>query len=74
MDLDCDLRDASEILGVWRSHDVHVLCSSDDSPGIDRETADQNELNARLGESADKLIEGRFAQLECAAPVNRISW
>ncbi len=73
MRLDSDLGDPLEILGVWRSHDVHVLRSTDDTPGIYREAADENELDARLGESTEKLIESRFGQLRRAAPVNRIS-
>jgi hypothetical protein len=64
MDLHRHLRNPFEVRGVWRNHDVHVLCSSNYSPGIDRETADGNELDTSLRESAQQLIEGRLGQLE----------
>lgn len=73
MDLYRDLCDPFEVRGVRRNHDVYVLCSSNYPPGVDRETADENELDTSRGESAQQLIEGRLGQLERAAPVNRIS-
>jgi hypothetical protein len=37
------------------------------------EAADNNELDVRVGEAPQQLVERRFAQLLRAAPVNRIS-
>ena len=73
MDLHRDLRDPFEVRRIRRNHHVDVLCSSNYPPGIDRETADENEFDPSLRESAQQLIEGRLGQLERAAPVNRIS-
>lgn len=70
---DGDLGNPLEILGVWRNHDVHILRSSNDTPGVYRKAADENELGPRLGESVEELIEGWLGQLRRAAPVNRIS-
>jgi hypothetical protein len=68
-----DLGKSFEVLGIRANHDVHVLRSPDHPPGIDREAADQDEIDTRLRESAQNLIEGRRGQLERAAPVNRIN-
>jgi hypothetical protein len=40
VDFDRDLGEPFEVLGIWRNHDVHILRSSDHSPGIDREATD----------------------------------
>jgi hypothetical protein len=74
MNRDGDRRDPLEVLGIGRDHDVQVLCSPYHAPGVDGEAADQDELDACLGESTEKLIESRLGQLRRAAPVNRISW
>jgi hypothetical protein len=73
MSFNRDLRQSPEVLRVWRYDDVHILRSSDHTPGVDREAPHEHEVNGSLGESAKKLIEGRFGQLRRAAPVNRIS-
>ena len=73
MGLNRDLRDAFEIFGIRRDHDIHVLCSSNNSPGIDREASNQNKLDVCLGEPAEKLIEGWLGQVR-AAPTNRSNW
>ena len=54
-------------------HDVHILGASHDPPGIDRQAADDDEFDIRFGQASQQLVEGRFAQLSRAAPVNRIS-
>lgn len=64
---------ALEVLGVRCDHDVEVLCASDNSPSIDCETTNQDEIDICLGEPAKKLIEGRLGQSWRAAPTNRIS-
>lgn len=69
-----DPREALEILGAWSNDDVHILRPADNSPGVHRKAAHQNELDTRLGESAEKLVEGRLGQWWRAAPVNCISW
>lgn len=74
MRFDGSLRNSPEILGIWRNDDVYVFRASHDSPSIDCEATNQNELDTRLGEPAEKLIESRLGQLRRAAPVNRISW
>lgn len=74
MRLDGDFGDPFEILGVRCNDDIHVLRSSEDSPCVEGEATHEDELDACLGESAEKLIEGRLGQVRRAAPVNRISW
>lgn len=73
MSFNSDLRESLEILGTRRNHDVHILRPSDDPPGVYRKATHQNELDTCLGESAEKLVEGRLGQLRRAAPVNCIS-
>lgn len=69
----CHLGDPFEVFGLWSDHDVHILGSTDDPPGVYGQATDHNELNLRGCEAPQKLVEGRFAQLFCAVPVNRIS-
>lgn len=73
MGFNCNLGNAFEVLGMWGHDDVNVLRPSDYSPGIHRQAADEDELDACLGEPAKQLIKGRLGQLRWAAPVNRIS-
>lgn len=74
MSFNGDLRESLEILGIRGNDNVHILRSADHSPGVHRKAAHQKELDIRLGESAEKLVEGWLGQLRRAAPVNCISW
>ncbi len=62
-----------EVLDVWGDHDIDVLCASHDTPGVDRQAADDNEFDIRFGEAPQQLVESRLAQVRRAAPVKRIS-
>lgn len=73
MSLDGDLGNALEVLGIRGNDDVHILRSPDNTPRVDGEATNENELDACFGESTEKLIEGRLGQVRRAAPVNRIS-
>jgi hypothetical protein len=39
--------------------DVDVLGPAHDTPGIDREAADQDEFGARIGEACEEFVERR---------------
>jgi hypothetical protein len=73
MSFNSDLPESLEILGTRRNDDVHILRSSDDPPGVYRKATHQNELHARLRESAQELIESGFSQWRRAEPTNCIS-
>lgn len=63
MSSDGDACEPLEILRIWSNDDVHILSSSEDSPGVYRKAAHENKLDACLGEAAEKLVEGRLGQL-----------
>jgi hypothetical protein len=67
------LGDSPEVLNVWGDDDVDILGAPYDAPGIDRQTANDDKFDICFGEAPEQLIEGWFAQLWRAAPVNCIS-
>jgi hypothetical protein len=69
----CNVSDPLEVLGVRGDDDVHVLRAPHNAPGINCQTSNHDEIDICFSEASQKLVEGRFAQLPRAAPVNRIS-
>lgn len=75
MAIDCrgNPRNAFEVLDIRGNNDVYVLCSANDSPGIDSQPADQYELDICFREPSKELIEGHFGQCGRAVPTNCIN-
>ena len=69
---DRDLGHSLEVVNLRSHHHIDVLGAAHDAPSVHRQAAD-DELDSGLCKAMQQLVEGRFAQLRRAAPVNRIS-
>jgi hypothetical protein len=66
-------RESTKVLGLRGDHNVDVLGTANDTPGVEGETTDHDEIDVRVSETAKQLVEGGLAQSLRAAPVKRIS-
>ncbi len=63
----------TQVLDLRRHDHVDVLGTANDAPGVEGETTDHDEIDVRVGEAAQQLVEGGLAQSLRAEPVKRIS-
>ena len=62
-----DVGEPLEVVGAGGDDDLDVLGAPHDSPGVQREPTHHDELDIRLAEAAQQLVEGRLARAEGGA-------